>query len=152
MGTRAIAIFCEDIREEKSGQITLVGIFPDNLNLPRVPSLAPKLGVYVRVTFDPQSRLPKQISARLQTPWEASRNLQLGNADANLIATAVANSRKNNLPVVGIIMQAMLSPFPIPTAGQIVIYVKVDDEEYPCGVLNLIVPTSTSSNASPPQT
>jgi len=29
----AIAVFCEDIREEKSRQDIIIGVFPDNLNL-----------------------------------------------------------------------------------------------------------------------
>lgn len=152
MGVNGIAIFCEDIREEKSGQITLIGILPDNLNLNSLPGLGPKLGIYVRLAFDAKSPRPKEIAARLQTPWSEDRNFEIGHADADLIGASAEASNSSNLPVAGIVMQALISPFPIPTAGQIVVYIKVDGEERPCGVLNLIGPSPTSSNEQRPQT
>src|SRR3954452_971566 len=67
-----VAFFCEDIREEKSGQDIIIGVFPDNLNLtPSGPSegagttVITKLGLYVRLHFDVNDTPPRQISARL---------------------------------------------------------------------------------------
>lgn len=43
--TSLITLFAEDIREEKSGQVTLVGIFDDQLEVPSFPVHIPKLAL-----------------------------------------------------------------------------------------------------------
>jgi hypothetical protein len=46
IGVRAMGVFCDDIREEVQGMHSLVGIYPDNVNVPVVPRMMPKLGLY----------------------------------------------------------------------------------------------------------
>jgi len=47
----AITLFCEDIRHERNGIESLVGLLPDNISLPEFPSTIAKLGIYTRITF-----------------------------------------------------------------------------------------------------
>lgn len=140
-GTTAIGIFCEDVREEKSGQVTLVGIFADNLNVPEFPSAIPKLGMFMRVNMDPNNP-PKEITSHLKTPW--GPDMSLGHADSVLIKTAVDQSRANHLPVAGILMKTVISPFEIPSPGQAVVSITVDGKESVCAVLNLIGPIAST--------
>jgi hypothetical protein len=37
MVARVIGVFCEDAREEKSGQFSLIGLLPDNVNFSGSP-------------------------------------------------------------------------------------------------------------------
>ena len=53
-----MALFCEDIREEKDGVVSLIGIIPDNVNvdvnmsaLPSEPSAPPKIGTVACTRF-----------------------------------------------------------------------------------------------------
>jgi hypothetical protein len=45
----AACIVCEDIREEISGQATIIGVLPDNLAMPGFLSLAPKFGIVEKI-------------------------------------------------------------------------------------------------------
>lgn len=42
------AIFCDDIRDEVGGKVTLVGVFSTHLLTPAFPIFIPRLGVFVR--------------------------------------------------------------------------------------------------------
>ena len=65
----AIALFCEDIREEKSGQYAIAGILPDRLNVKRLPTVLPKLGIYLRFHLNTASkfRTTSLISPTMRT-------------------------------------------------------------------------------------
>jgi hypothetical protein len=82
---QAIGLFCEDIREEKSGQLNLIGIMPDNLNIPATPAptdgkilqaMIPKLALYVRVHLEPED-----------DPGEVQISLIFPNGDVSNIAS-----------------------------------------------------------------
>src|SRR5947199_412358 len=49
----AIGIFCEDIREEKNEVYSLIGVMPDNINVPATPGMLPKLAIYARFHVPP---------------------------------------------------------------------------------------------------
>ncbi len=46
------AFFCEDVRQEASGSITIIGVFPDNLGADTFPFMLPKLTVHARAVFE----------------------------------------------------------------------------------------------------
>ena len=48
----AIALFCEDIREEQQGTSTIIGVLPDNLSVGPGPGFLPKLAIYLRIQID----------------------------------------------------------------------------------------------------
>jgi hypothetical protein len=75
----AVCIFCEDIREEKSGQDTIVGTLPDNLLINPPPpklqdakALMPKLGMYLRINLLADQDQPKAVSAKVLNTDETS--------------------------------------------------------------------------------
>ena len=45
-------ILCEDIRDERSGTETLVGVLPDNVAIRGPRGVMPKLAVYLRIQID----------------------------------------------------------------------------------------------------
>jgi hypothetical protein len=145
--TRVIALFCEDIREERSGQDTLIGIMPDNINMGRYPSAVPKLGLYIRAHIDPDNP-PSQIVAKLKTSWAES---EIGRAEKELIELAAEQSKQKGIPLAGVILKAIIAPFQLKQPGLALLTVSIDGgEDAPCAVLNFLEPPAISSNEKPP--
>jgi hypothetical protein len=145
----AIGLFCEDIREEKSGQDTIIGILPDNLNLPslREPNmqpLLPKFCSYVRVSLDIQDK-PKGLAVKLMDTKGSL--ITQGAWDQSVIDKAFSDAAANNMLIVGLIWKMVASPFPVMSAGKITASLIVNGAEHIVGALNIIAPTAT---ASPP--
>lgn len=135
-GARAVAFFCEDIREEKSEQDTIIGVLPDNMAAPRYPGVAPRLGFYARVHIDP-NQPPSHIEVVVKTPW--GDEIKAGTADGELIRTAVAQAKKNGLPLAGVVLKALLAPFVMKSSGLTLATINVDGEEEVCAMLNLVL-------------
>jgi hypothetical protein len=145
----AVAVFCEDIREEKSGQDSIIGTLPDNMNIPTaiVPgqqALLPKFGCYLRMNLDPQDK-PKELSVRLVDAQGAT--ITAGGWEQNVLDKAFSDAIANKMPVVGLIFKVIAAPFPIVAAGQITAIAVVNGTDYVAGALNIIAPSAT---ASPP--
>ncbi len=140
MTLNVVGVFCEDIREEKSGQVSLVGILPDNVNISQPPpdrpnsrATIPKLGVYVRihigVDYDPGA-----MSLKLRLP--DGREIDLGAVDKFLLDKAKNDARARQLPIAGIISQAVLMGFVLPQSGIITAILEAGQEKHVCAVLN----------------
>src|SRR5665647_411847 len=105
-----IALFCEDIREEASGQNTLVGVMADNIAVPSTPVMLARLAIYTRVYFD-ISDVPEEVSAIAEMP--SGEKIELGAASADLVKTSFDAAKSNNVRVAGIILKGIFSPLPI---------------------------------------
>jgi hypothetical protein len=130
-----IGLFCEDIRQEKSEQATLIGILPDNLAMPQVPNVLPKLGVYIRVHFDPKTS-PSPMSIKLRVP--DGPDIPLGEITDELITQSKTETKANGTPVAGLVSMAVVTPFPIKTFGNVTAVVTTKDGDYICAALNII--------------
>jgi Family of unknown function (DUF6941) len=128
-----ICLFCEDIRDERSGQDTMIGIMPDNLTVGQIPAVIPKLGVYFRIQLEKDDN-PRSIKLKLRLP--GGGELQMGSLDA-IISQAKAEAETNEMPFAGLIARGVLSPVPISSPGKIEAIVEIDGTEYVCGALRL---------------
>lgn len=145
----AVAIFCEDIREEKTNQDTIVGTLPDNLNAPPanapVPAGTPmlsKLGIYVRLNLDPEQGPPKTLSVNLiNTNGES---VPLSGWGEDVIEKAFRESRDNDMPTVGLILKLVAAPFIISKSGKLMVIVTVDGSDYIAGCLNISIPSNAN--------
>jgi hypothetical protein len=145
---RGLAIFCEDIREERSGQDILIGIMSDNLAVQSTPAIIPKLGVYIRLYFDSSTK-PEPVRATLLLP--GNQTFELGEADSDLIKGALDTAKSQKNPLTGIILKGLFSPLPIVSEGSITAIVKIGEKEHVCGALNIVViPTPDASASLPP--
>jgi hypothetical protein len=142
----AVALFCEDIRQEKSDQDIIIGIFPDNLVLrpppgtpPNAQQLFPRMGLYLRVHLDAKCDIPKEISAKLiNTDGTTIAGTTWSNS---VVEKSFADAKEKDLPLVGLIFKAVISPFPISLGGgKLVAMVVIDGLEQIAGVLNVIAP------------
>jgi hypothetical protein len=156
---QVVGVFCEDIREEKSGQSTLIGIMPDNINVPtppqpvegRVPrGFIPKLGLYVRINIEADDE-PGPMTLKLIFPGGTEQ--PLGDISAEIIAKSKAEAIARNLPIAGILSSAVLSPFISPGGpGLITAVLDTEKGRHVCAVLNMLVEPANplSSNAPKP--
>jgi hypothetical protein len=143
----AITIFCEDIREEKSGQDSIVGTLPDNLIIgtsptPGASAMLPKFCTYIRINFDVEHK-PNELSVKLIDAKDAI--ISLGGWEQPVIDKAFSDAAGNQMPIVGLIWKMIAAPFPIVAAGKITAKVIVNGTEYVAGVINIIGPSATVS-------
>jgi len=142
-----VATFCEDIRAEASGQETLVGVFADNLAVPSVPIRLPKLAIFVRCNFSLDFKL-KSLANTFHEP-DGSQILELP-VEAELIAKAIEESKRDGSPIFGIKTSAIFNPFPVKLLGRYTFLSHVNGEKYVTGTLNFQVqPSSTASPQQP---
>jgi len=144
----AIAIFCEDIREEVLGTNTIVGVLPDNMRVAALPGSIPKLGLYVRINIDPNSDL-EPISVRLVYPNGEER--EVIRFTDSLIQRAKSQTLESGGTLAGIISKTVFSDFALREVGRIRALVKVGDREVVAGSLNVKIAEATSPTASEPQ-
>src|SRR5262245_674883 len=112
---KVVGLFCEDIRQEKSGQDTLVGVLSDNLSVPNAPVLIPKLGIYIRVQLDKDAS-PRTLRIKLRVP--GGPDVPVTSLD-DLISQARADADTHGLPFAGLIARGVISPFPVHALGKI---------------------------------
>lgn len=142
---QAVGIFCEDLREEKSGQEIIIGVMPDNLRISQFPALLPKLGLYFRIHLYPTTSI-RFISTRIRFPDKSE--LELGSFDQSSIEKTQSEARANGAPVTGLISRGVLSPLNIPGPGRVLAIVDVDGQDLVCGGLNISEGVSPNATAS----
>jgi hypothetical protein len=143
--TSAIALFCDDIRKEESGQLTLVGVMSDNIRLapPHEPSpgegqtyvrFIPKLGIYLRVNFDVR-RDPRPVVIKVTMP-DGEVILEAPIDDATI--TKAIETRDRGNPVGGIIQHLIMAGVPLKKLGRMTAEITADGQTYLAGFLNFV--------------
>ena len=146
---RGLALFCEDIREEVSGQNTLVGVMADNMAVPSTPVMLARLGIYTRVYFDISDQ-PEAVSAIVEMP--SGDRFELGGASADLVKASFDTAKSNNVKVAGIILKGIFSPLPILGLGTINAIISIEGRQHILGILNVIIdPAASASQPQPLQ-
>jgi hypothetical protein len=143
-----VTLFCEDIRLEHSGQHTIVGVLPDNVAVPALPALFPKLGIYVRGQLEVTSGVPRDISVSIKAANGADIPLPtpLPTWDSATISQGHMDAQNKGLPTYGLILTAVIAPFPVSSAGTFIMSVTVDGVSYTAGILNIMLTAPTSSS------
>ena len=129
-----MSLFCDDIREEKSGADILVGIYPDKVNVPSFPFAFPKFGIYTRINIDVADS-PGEITVRISTPKED--DALFSGFSEDFISKAQADSKRNGSPMTGLIAKIIGSPFNIKEPGQVKVIITIQGVEYVGAVLNV---------------
>jgi hypothetical protein len=129
-----IALFCDDIREEKANRETLVGVYPDNVNLPGLPGSFPKICIYLRVNvrlgFD-----PGKIIATVMLPGNVE--LVREEVGADVVASSQQKAKDTNAFYAGLKAKIVLSPLKVDQAGRISVIVTAAGKDHIAGALNL---------------
>lgn len=139
----AIGLFCEDIREEKSGTDSLIGVLPDNMNIPQANVVMPKLCAYVRINFRPDYD-PGEVAVILRFPdGSTSKPSVLG---GETLQRARNDALKSGSPFVGVITKYVMTPYHIRDLGRVEAIVRHRLEEKVCGAINFRILENAGSS------
>lgn len=160
----ALGIFCEDIREERTG-LTLIGVFPDNINLAVetpgevvvIPSDRPmpkrisQLCIYARVNFGQEENIDS-IIIRLIFP--DGKKQELGVVSRETIEGAKKKAKSKGNPLAGVIARATVGGFNIAKPGVMKLEMDIGGESYLVAALNFKFPevTKPATASSPSET
>ncbi len=135
----ATGLFCEDIREEKQGTDTLIGILPDNIVVRALGQseqsgqpVFPKLALYVRINVSSETHI-ETLSVKLRLPDGSVLNLTT--FDKELIKKTQLDA--SEAPFMGFLSKTVFGPMPIPMEGRFEAIVELNGGEIVCGFLNV---------------
>jgi hypothetical protein len=136
--TSVIGLFCEDIREEKTGTCSLVGIMPDNATVPVSPPegqivMVPRLALYARIHFDPDNQL-ERIQFDVIVP--DGTVISLGVIDQSVIDRAREDAKKQKSPLAGIVTRVIMGPLPLKKLGRLIAKLTIGKQEYIAAAVN----------------
>ena len=143
----AIALFCESLRQETAGSETIVGVMPDNANVPQLPAAIPRLCIYVRVQVDPDFD-PNPVSLALRTPDD--KEIDLGKIDAAVFDTSRKQAKQTGKPYGGVIIRSELRPFAVLKYGRLEAILRTSTDKIVCGHITFQPPPSTAISVSSP--
>lgn len=138
-------VFCEHVRQEAQGLVSLIGIMPDNINIltaaggqslpaeqaPAIPSLA----LYTRIRL-PLDRAPRgDVAVQFLSP--SGQMILDGAIEKSFIDASIAEARDQGNEYVLIIQQANLANFPVLEIGRYVVLVVYAGETYFSGALRV---------------
>ncbi len=135
----ATGLFCEDIREEKQGTDTLIGILPDNIVVQALGQseqtgqpVFPKLALYVRINVSHETHI-ETLSVKLGLPDGSVLNLTT--FDKELIKKTHLDA--SEAPFMGFLSKTVFRPMPLPMKGRFEAIVEMNGDETVCGFLNV---------------
>ena len=132
----AVALFCEDLREEKDNKISLIGIMGDNIAVPGFPGALAKLAIYIRINY-PTDMKPQSLEI-VMTHSDGER-LVVNNIDESFVKKTIEEAAAQNNPVAGIVTQLIAAPFAINSAGRNKLELTWDNGSIFLGSLNVIL-------------
>lgn len=132
----AVALFCQDIREEIGGTVTLVGVTPDNGAVAEIPSSIPKFCAYIRVNF-PSNAPPDSLSTYLVLPDGS----EVGHSDHDTepLRRASAEALAKGNPLVGSVGRIVGINFTIPSEGLVKAMVRFNGEDRMAGFIRFSI-------------
>lgn len=149
----AFAIFCEDIRRELGGRSTIIGIYPDSIDVPSFPGALRRLAVFFRVRFSVDGNFDEPISVDLEIDGGMVEHVSPQPVRQDMVKQAVEKARQRGLPYTSITARVQIEePVAVPGPCVIRAVLKKGDETELCGLLNIrATPASeVSATASAP--
>lgn len=137
----SVAMFAEDIREEVQGTMSLIGIFPDNINYDKPegqgqhPQL-PKLVVYVRTIISHSEPITDGLEIQFRSP--SGLTLASNPVPAEFILEKQKETEANGSPQTTLISQIRMNPFPLIEDGRFEIMTICGTESTLAGFINVV--------------
>jgi hypothetical protein len=130
------AVYCDDIRQEVGGKITLVGIYTGQCLVPSIPCALPKLCAVLNFS----ATRADPITAITVVASFAGNEVFTMNLDADQISQIMAPSmeqRPDGKNMMIMVMGAM-APFNITAAGKLSLAITANGEELFCEGLEIL--------------
>jgi hypothetical protein len=131
----AVVLFAEDVREEKSGQFTLIGIISDNMLVPGFPGLLPKLAMYVRVHIPVDWAIN---TAYIYIENDDGLRALVTQFDADMIDKAQREARSTANPIAGMMAHVVAAPFAVERPSRTWLTMDYGQESFYLGSLNFV--------------
>ena len=128
-----ICLICEDIREEKSGGQTLVGLMPSVFNVQEMP-FDTRVALYVRANFDPHDMVVHKIM--LYAKFDDER-FELGEIPTKIIETATSDARQAGLPLAGVATRIQLGQLRFEKTMHFRVFANIDGNEKLIAAMNV---------------
>lgn len=154
MTVSVMALFCEDIREEKDGIVSLMGILPDTVNVAQIQSpsdegamtrVLSKFCFFARINFDPKDN-PPEPSLRLVFP--DGQTVDFGKVEAATVQKAITEALTAGTPLAGVISRAVLAGFRAPV-GTVKLEVSLGGITHLAGAITFLHATSSTAPLQP---
>lgn len=130
----AVSLFCDDIREEASGAVSLVGVTSDNLIVPSFPGFLPRLCVYTRVIIPLEFPL---VSVELELNRSDKGVIFHYAFEGETISRAIVEAEVSKFPTVGLIGSMKAANFQVEDAIQITAAAVINGEKIISGFLSV---------------
>jgi hypothetical protein len=135
-------IFCDDIRFERQGTISLVGCYGGDLILPNgFPSVLPKLCLFIQIRMPIETDSSSQLVIRVFAPGDPDKPLFEQVAPPLPNATAMPPDTGDGDPdiqkVIGMSYPIIISPFPVQRAGNVKVRVMLGGKTIKVGALKI---------------
>lgn len=131
-----VGMICEHIREESRSKTTLLGVYNDIVNVPKVPGAFATLGIYVRVHLG--RNFPVEDLTLIFKPIDGEP-IELGTMDSKELARAEQADADDPAPFTGVIMSVNMAPVPIPNEGRMTVIVRLNGKEHVATALKVRV-------------
>jgi hypothetical protein len=158
--TSVMALFCDDIRAEIGGTVTIVGLLPDNMRAqnqkiaaadgiieaPEGQRSLSKLCIYTRINFDPVTDIGNPTIHLLGL---SEKPMLMGVIKDDIIAKSRQEARERGNIYAGIVFRVAFEGFRFPPRStNFIIEVTINDQVYVAGSLNIeILEDAISSTA-----
>jgi Family of unknown function (DUF6941) len=129
-----VGVFCEDVRMESNGQITVIGILPDTIAVRGIPGKFARLGVFIRSHFEMGFELEELKFEIVDTDGEIAHTIDV---ESETIMTGYSQAKSGNHPVIGFNSVHLATPLQIKQPGQLQLVAMVNGERQICGALNV---------------
>lgn len=127
----AMSFFCEDIREEKSGQDSVIGFMPDNIALVSMPATIARMALYTRLRIGNSFDI-RPISITIKIDEE---EIFLTAIEDSLLHDTKNEMRMNAMPFGQIISRARFNGFQVLNPGLAQVIAQTDRFQTVCGAV-----------------
>lgn len=138
----AHATYCDDIRQELGGKLTLVGVYNSSLVVPAFPVVLPKLCLVLQIVMAADSPLKElKIRVLMDETILAEGELAVGDLQAGFAAMAADNDADDSTPeadrrfVLG--AHFIFSPIKFDAPGAIRVRIETEDGELKANALRI---------------
>jgi hypothetical protein len=143
-----ITLFCDDVRDETAGTVTLVGIAPDNINVPKMPASLAKLAIYTRIAV-PSDLDPVALQMVFRSP--EGDETELGAFSAEFVEATCEQAREAGNPIAGFVTTGVAAPFTVRAPGRWLGILRAGSTEIITGGVNFdLQPEASASSARHP--
>jgi hypothetical protein len=132
----AHATYCDDIRQEIGGKITLVGIYSGACLVPAIPCTLPKLCLSLCISASRSAPIRSLVVVGAYAGNEVI-NITLDSSQIDEIMAANAEQASDDTKQMMLMLMAALSPFIVSVPGKLTLTVTADGEDVYCGGLRI---------------